>query len=401
MSDVHISDADRQLIDELKSKIKPELELVPAYSDDLSLLRWLVGWDRKVDVIVPKIKFSLRAIHALGLHEEDLSTLDKVTAKCDAYSEALQYLPGSLLGFDKEGNVISLQMIGRLDAAGLMPCTRNSDLYRMRIAESEGVMQIIRGHSHLVAMSLGTHESNPLGKFFLLKQAGMSLNQLDMQAMKVVTTMLAQLQEMFPDVIRKVFVINAPSFIQVLWSMVSPCLAKQTRQKIKILGDNWKDVLRESIGEEVLYENWGGTRKSDTPYGHVRIGGKVPTELRYDPSSDLPADKLQRLTVSARSVDFVPVLLEEFQPGRRIRWWWRLETNDISFAVYRSAEGQEKVAEHSDDVMLQPKFKLQTDFVPEDGEVLAEKPGVYKFVFDNTHSKLRSKVLRYCIEVKQ
>ncbi|VDM66760.1 unnamed protein product, partial [Strongylus vulgaris] len=51
---------------------------------------------------------------------------------------------GSLLGFDKEGNVISLQMIGRLDAAGLMPCTRNSDLYRMRIAESEGVMQIIR-----------------------------------------------------------------------------------------------------------------------------------------------------------------------------------------------------------------------------------------------------------------
>ncbi|PIO55012.1 hypothetical protein TELCIR_23610, partial [Teladorsagia circumcincta] len=93
MTAIRISDADRKLIDELKSKIQYELELVPSYSDDLSLLRWLVGWDRKVDVIVPKIRFSLRAIHALGLHKEDLSTLDKVTAKCDECSKPLQYLP--------------------------------------------------------------------------------------------------------------------------------------------------------------------------------------------------------------------------------------------------------------------------------------------------------------------
>lgn len=48
-------------------------------------------------MIVPKIQFSLRAIHALGLHNEDLSTLDKVTAKCDEYSKPLQYLPGGYI----------------------------------------------------------------------------------------------------------------------------------------------------------------------------------------------------------------------------------------------------------------------------------------------------------------
>ncbi|PIO76523.1 CRAL/TRIO domain protein [Teladorsagia circumcincta] len=392
MTAIRISDTDRKLIDELKSKIQYELELVPSYSDDLSLLRWLVGWDRKVDVIVPKIRFSLRAIHALGLHKEDLSTLDKVTAKCDECSKPLQYLPGSLLGFDKEGNVISLQMIGRLDVAGLMPCTRNSDLYRMRIAESEGVMQIIRAREKEFGKQLGTS--------VIFDLDGLSMSQLDVQAMKVVTTMLAQLQEMFPDVIRKVFVINAPSFIQLLWGMVSPCLAKQTQQKIKILGENWRDVLRESIGEDVLYENWGGTRKSETPFGHVRTGGKVPVDLRYDSSSDLPADKLQKLVVSARSMDFVPVEVEGFESGRKITWWWRLDSNDIGFAVYRAAPGREKVAEHTDDFMAHPKFRLQTDFVPEDGEILAEEPGVYKFVFDNTHSKLRSKTVKYYIDVK-
>ncbi|PIO54753.1 Emp24/gp25L/p24 family protein [Teladorsagia circumcincta] len=50
--------------------------------------------------------------------------------------------------------------------------------------------------------------------------------------------------------------------------------------------------------------------------------------------------------------------------------------------------------------MAHPKFRLQTDFVPEDGEILAEEPGVYKFVFDNTHSKLRSKTVKYYIDVK-
>ncbi|KHJ99230.1 CRAL/TRIO domain protein [Oesophagostomum dentatum] len=344
MSAAQISDADRQLIDELRSRIKDELELVPSYSDDFSLMRWIVGWDRKVDVIVPKIKFSLRAIHALGLDKEDLSTLEKVTAKCDECSKPLQYLPGSLVGFDKEGNVLSLQMIGRLDATGLMPCTRNSDLYRMRIAESEGVMQIIR--------ALEKKHGRQFGTSVIFDLDGLSFSQLDVQAMKVVTTMLAQLQEMFPDVIRKIFIINVPSFIQVLWGMIAPCLAKQTQQKIKMLGDDWKDVLRvgssfgcihgtmlthkrhplcvaqESIGEDVLYEHWGGTRKADTPYGNVRTGGKVPVELRlvlelftynhdcyvlvnrYDPSNDLPAEKLQKIVIPAKSMNFIPIKVE-------------------------------------------------------------------------------------------
>lgn len=47
-----------------------------------------------IDVVVPKVKFSLRAIHAMGLDSEDLSSIDKVTAKCDDCSVPLRYLPG-------------------------------------------------------------------------------------------------------------------------------------------------------------------------------------------------------------------------------------------------------------------------------------------------------------------
>uniref|UniRef100_A0A0K0DKU7 CRAL-TRIO domain-containing protein n=1 Tax=Angiostrongylus cantonensis TaxID=6313 RepID=A0A0K0DKU7_ANGCA len=79
----------------------------------------------------------------------------------------------------------------------------------------------------------------------------------------------------FADVLRKVFLINVPLFLQVFWNMVSSCLAKQTQEKIKILGSNWKVVLLEAVGEEVVYENWGGIHKADTPFGHIRMGGKL------------------------------------------------------------------------------------------------------------------------------
>ncbi|KAJ1370034.1 hypothetical protein KIN20_031665 [Parelaphostrongylus tenuis] len=391
MSEIQISAADRQLIDELRSKIQNELQLVPSYSDDFSLLRWLIGWDRKVDSVVPKIKFSLRAIHALGLHKEDLSTFEKLMAKCDEYSEILQCFPGSLLGYDKQGNVVTIQMVGHIDANGFRTGTKNSDLYRLRILESEGVMQIIRAREQIHGRKFGTTA--------VLDLDGVSLPQIDMQAVKIVNTMLVQLQEMFPDVLRKIFVVNVPSFIQILWNMVSPCLAKQTQEKVEILGNNWKDVLREAIGEEVLYENWGGIRKADIPFGHLRIG-EVHEELKYDPVNDLPAERLQKLVIPARSMNFVPVVVDGHQIGRKIAWWWRLQSNDVGFAVYRSSPGHENVAEHDDDFVVHPKFRLQTDFVPEDGEVFAEEPGVYKFVFDNTYSNLRSKTVQYCIEVK-
>ena len=62
---------------------------------------------------------------------------------------------------------------------------------------------------------------------------------------------------MFPDVLRKIFIINAPSFIQLIWTAISPCLAKQTLQKIEFLGDNWKERLRVSSRKQIIVIQFG------------------------------------------------------------------------------------------------------------------------------------------------
>ncbi|KHJ99229.1 hypothetical protein OESDEN_00793 [Oesophagostomum dentatum] len=77
--------------------------------------------------------------------------------------------------------------------------------------------------------------------------------------------------------------------------------------------------------------------------------------------------------------------------GRRITWWWRLDSNDIGFCVYRAAPGQEKVPEHADDFMVHPKFRLQTEYVPEDGEVRKGEDVLEFMIYNSRPSKQSSK----------
>uniref|UniRef100_A0A915PTD0 CRAL-TRIO domain-containing protein n=1 Tax=Setaria digitata TaxID=48799 RepID=A0A915PTD0_9BILA len=358
-----ISETDRALIEQLRGEIRDELSLVPAYNDDFSLLRWII------DMILPRIKFSLRTISALGLDKKNFSTLEEITEYCGSISEAVNYIPGSLLGFDKEHNVISLQPIGRLDIHGLLSCMRNSDLYVSRISESE-VMQLEVDHCNETFLTLRKNEKilgRQLGTIIIFDFDEISTDMLWMPGVKVITTMFSQLQEMFPDVIRKLFLINTPTFFRMLWTLVTPCLAKQTQQRISILGADWKEKLREYIGEDVLYEHWGGVRKAETPFGHIRMGGKVPERLRYDPSSDIPASKLKKLKISAGTLDFVCVNMEGCNPTRKLSWWWRVESGDIDFSVVRSGNANLE-SDDSKDVIIWPRFRLQTQFVPESGE---------------------------------
>lgn len=136
----------------------------------------------------------------------------------------------------------------------------------------------------------------------------------------------------------------------------------------------------------MLYEHWGGTKPAETPYGDVRMGGKVPKELRcsypffrpdlsfrYDSTKDecLKNKELKSLTVSARSSTFVPVLVKgEYNPDRKLRWWWRAESGDLDFGVRLSAsENGTQNPEEATDTICWPKFRLLTEFVPESREV--------------------------------
>lgn len=167
--------------------------------------------------------------------------------------------------------------------------------------------------------------------------------------------MLSKLQELFPDVLRKAFVIRAPSFVQIFWAMIWPVLAKQTQEKVELCGSNWRERLKESIDEEVLYEHWGGTRQSESTTGNIKMGGKVPKTEFYADDGSCSSQPKEQLSVSARNLNFYEFKVTE---PSNLEYWFKCDGGDLDFWVENHQESG-KVD------LVWPKFRLLTEFVPE------------------------------------
>jgi hypothetical protein len=77
------------------------------------------------------------------------------------------------------------------------------------------------------------------------------------------TIQLVQIYEAkYPEILRCVFVINAPKIFAVLYSMMKPFMHEKTRNKVRIYShdsDQWKAVLLEEIDPDQLPVCYGGT----------------------------------------------------------------------------------------------------------------------------------------------
>uniref|UniRef100_A0AC34G8A9 CRAL-TRIO domain-containing protein n=1 Tax=Panagrolaimus sp. ES5 TaxID=591445 RepID=A0AC34G8A9_9BILA len=147
------------------------------------------------------------------------------------------------------------------------------------------------------------------------------------------------MQETFPDFARALYVINAPSMMSAVYALVKPVLAKQTQEKITFLPKDYKKLLCEAIGEEYIYEKWGGTLvpHNGKETGTLRMGGVTPDHL----------------------------------------------INDIEFYIQK--DGKE----------IWPRFRLSTEFVPEWNSITCENIGEYVLIFDNCYGTIFSKDVKF------
>lgn len=56
---ITVGNDDLKLINEIRTKLAEELKLVPGYEAEGSLMRWLIGWNRRVGK-------SIRFLHSLA-----------------------------------------------------------------------------------------------------------------------------------------------------------------------------------------------------------------------------------------------------------------------------------------------------------------------------------------------
>jgi hypothetical protein len=369
-------------LDELRKCLGEQLlKDTPLFDDNFSLLRWLHGWNNRIDEIVPRFKKASQVFRCMRVNEMFFDDIDVLNSFTRQLTRAADYYPGGALGYDKEGNLLCLQTMGRSHPKQLIKCGRVSDVYRLCVVETALFYKLIKLQEKKLQRKLGLS--------VIIDLEGFNSDHLTTSGLKVYSALLKELQDLFPDMLRQVYVINAHYLVKTAYAIIKQVLSEQSREKIVFLDSAYHEELAKVIGRENLFPRWGGTRRpiiGDPEWGTLRIGGVPPKDIRYSASINpqhVPEGQLIKLIVPARHRRIVDIVVTGSEGLQMLHWFW-ISSSDIDFAVMNDEEQE-----------LWPMYRLLTDYVPEFGSLLVETGRNYKLCFDNSFSLFTKKEIKY------
>ncbi|KAL3989558.1 CRAL/TRIO domain family protein [Acanthocheilonema viteae] len=368
-------------IEQFRERMLSVLNKYPSYNTTFTLERWLRSYNNDIEEAAKRMTRALQNIHTLNACM-DYDNAESLNDFLHTLNRAAEYFPGGIMGPDKHGNIILVQPMGRARPKTMMRLGRVSDLYRAAITEAEACMYFLRKEEAVRGCQLSI--------IFISDLAELSLETIYMPAMKAYMDVLKILQHLFPNSIRKIYVINSPSMINVLFNMVKRVLSKRLIENVEFLGSDWKQQLRDELGEENIFKYWGGTKEAPKESGTIRMGGEVPDSLREEILKTLkfiPDDQLIKTTILAGGLLKIPVHV--LQSNSLLQWYFTVSDGDIDFKITYGEEEEE----------IWPHFRLSTEFVPEYGELICHQKGTYILHFYSP-AKLFNKIVAYNISVK-
>ncbi|XP_042297605.1 SEC14-like protein 2 isoform X1 [Sceloporus undulatus] len=302
-----------------------------------------------------------------------------------------KYMSGGRCGFDLDGCPIWYEIIGPLDAKGILFSASKQDLLKKKFQDCE----IMRGLCDAQTKKLGKKVETIM---MIYDFEGLSLKHLWKPAVDAYSELLAMFEENYPESLKRVFVIKAPKLFPVAYNLVKHFLSEDTRKKIVVLGGNWKEVLLKHIDAKELPVEYGGslTDPDGDPKCKTKLnyGGEVPK--KYYVRDQVKQQYEHTVVVNRGSSQQVEY--EILFPGCVLRWQFMSDSADIGFGVYLKTKiGSRQHA--SDMTEVHPNQRYNAHLVPEDGSLTCADAGIYVLRFDNTYSYIHAKKVSYTVEV--
>jgi hypothetical protein len=190
-------------------------------------------------------------------------------------------------------------------------------------------------------------------------------------------------QRVYPESMGMLFVVNAPWFFSALWAIARLWLDDRTRNKIHILGSNYKEVLLRHIPAENLPVEFGGTDPFVVPHADPNVVGHLKIESFDPPLQELPIAAGEKKSVK------LPVR----RSGANVSWFFRTASKDIRFAAsFKPAH-----PDAAEMVLVHPQ-RFDADQARVEGSYECKQEGEVHFVWDNSYSYFTGKVVRFHIE---
>ncbi|KAH8408104.1 hypothetical protein KR222_003864, partial [Zaprionus bogoriensis] len=386
--------------------------------DDYFLLRWLRGKcsislsissnkselyiDMYISLRIAR-KWNLEAAEKMlraSLKTRAMWNVDNLE-KWEAPQALREYLPYGLVGYDNDGSPIIVCPFYNFDIWGMMHCVTRFEFQKYLVLLLERFMN----SAYQQSLEHGW-KARQLVVFFDCDS--MNLKQYAWRpAAECVISSVKQYEANFPELLKMCYIINAPKLFSVAFNIVKKFLDENTTSKIHIYKsgvDKWQQQLFSHVDPKIFPKCWGGQlvdKLGDPQCKSLMIwGGKLPEELYVDQSNqqsdknftEAQINKGDKLKLQFK-VD-APRLNEQQQQQQQILSWnFRTFDYDIKFGIYSV---DEKTGEKRSEVPLGTVYSNEMD---EAGFISTRPNTTYTVVFDNSGSYLRSKKLRYWVDL--
>ncbi|CAD5231446.1 unnamed protein product [Bursaphelenchus xylophilus] len=382
-ADFNLNSDERKVVNELKKYLGQKvIDESPLFNDDMSLLRWCLAFDNKYDLIVEKYQDTSKTLASMKLYDVEFNDVDDINEFFKSYHATAEYYAGGLVGQDKDGDWILCQVIGRVKPKQFAYCGRVSDLFKGTLMSNIILYNLVRQTER--------KQSRRCGMKLIYDLNGLGKEHFYPPTVKVYLNVLKLAQDHFPELMHRVFIINAPGMFASAYNVFKSVLTTRLRKLVEIMNGDYKARVFDQLGQENVYPNWGGTKipKRGLPgCGTLLMAGPIPEHFRYSPEKNplhVNDKQLKKISVPPRQEKEVRIL---GQKGHKLVWFLK-SSSEIDFSVWLG----EKI--------LRPKFRIQTDFVPEFDEVEIDEDGEIVLVFDNKFSTFSKKSIYYYVDVK-
>uniref|UniRef100_A0A915J9W3 CRAL-TRIO domain-containing protein n=1 Tax=Romanomermis culicivorax TaxID=13658 RepID=A0A915J9W3_ROMCU len=408
-----MNEKDKNFVQQLRERLKniPQTEKLT----DFDLLRWLQGFDYKLSTIIPKL---IDHVNFLNAYDFESYEPPDVMQKC---------WPFGLTGPTGKGdNLLYIECAGRLDGEGVLKSVMLTDIMKSVVKAGLYMMQKVR-----------EMEAETGRQWGLVHVVDLEHMILDSKQLSIITGPYRLLVRFFMahyvELYRKIIWVNSPSYVQYLFQIVKPFVPEKTRKKnfsIPILeimtdlnstssllafllsGHDWRTSILEHVDADHLPVHWGGTMV-DTQTGDPFCSSlvRIPP-LRVDHVHFWTADEkepakedLCTLTVGAWKMDFLT--FEVTSSDDPILEWYFWCDGDFGFGVFYEPAAVKIQTSHddkdeggrADDLgsMVYPYVDRLPGptRLPEKDEIVCQKPGFYKIMFNNSFSWMTALKIHY------
>ncbi|KAM8709500.1 hypothetical protein ACLKA7_016324 [Drosophila subpalustris] len=383
-----ISAEQRKTLEQFRKQMDGELNDT---HDDYFLLRWLRARKWNLDAAEKMLKASLKT--------RAMWNVDNIE-KWDAPQALREYLPYGLMGYDNEGSPVIVCPFYNFDIWGMMHCVTRFEFQKYLVLLLERFMK----SAYQQSLEHGW-KARQLVVFFDCES--LNLKQYAWRpAAECVISSIKQYEANFPELLKMCYIINAPKLFSVAFNIVKKFLDENTTSKIHIYKsgvDKWQQQLFSHVNPKNFPRCWGGElvdKLGDPQCKSLMIwGGKLPEDLYVDQSNQQSDKNFTEALVSKGDklklhFKVNNQLNNEQQPQQQLLSWnFRTLDYDIKFGIYSV---DEKTGEKRSEVPLGTVYSNEMD---EAGFISTRPNTTYTVVFDNSASYLKSKKLRYWVDL--